>query len=283
MLCVQVGLALSVGLAHRIGPLGAAGLRLAWAGLILAALVRPRRAGFRRSSLAFCGLLGAVTAAMTMLFMAAVARLPLGTAAALEFLGPLGVALLRGRGWGRLSAVPAVIGVVLLTRPWHDHPDLPGIAFALGAAACWAAYIVLTQLVGDEVAGIQGLAVSMPVAGVIAIAVAGPSTVGKLTGPVLLTGLGLAILAPVIPFSLELFALRRLTAAAFGTLMSLEPAIAVLIGLVVLHQVPGPTAIAGVACVITAGIAAERAGHRPSLATVPLSDVDDRLLSTSDR
>ena len=110
-----------------------------------------------------------------MLFMAAVERLPLGTASALEFLGPLGVAIARGRGTARLWALVAAAGVLLLTEPWHGAADPVGVAFALGAACCWAAYILLTQRVGDELSGLQGLAISMPVAALVATAVAGPS------------------------------------------------------------------------------------------------------------
>ena len=115
-----------------------------------------------------------------MLFMAAVARLPLGTASALEFLGPLGVAVARSRG-GRTLVWPllAAVGVVLLTEPWHGGVDLVGVAFALGAAACWAAYILLTQRVGDEVAGLHGLAVSLPVAGLVATAGRRPGARGR--------------------------------------------------------------------------------------------------------
>jgi inner membrane transporter RhtA len=136
------------------------------------------------------------------------------------------------------------------------------VAFALAAAVCWAAYILLTQRVGDEVAGLRGLAVSMPVAALVATVVVGPSTLGRFSPDVLLVGLGLAVLLPVVPFSLELLALRRLTAAAFGTLMSLEPAIALVVGLVALHQVPGVVPLAGVAFVVAAGIGAERTGAR---------------------
>jgi inner membrane transporter RhtA len=209
-----------------------------------------------------CVLLGVVTAALTLLFMAAVARLPLGTASALEFLGPLGVAVARGRGRGMVWPLLAAIGVVLLTEPWSGHVDLVGVGFALAAATCWALYILLTQRVGDEVAGLRGLAISMPVAGIVATAVVGPFVISHLTWQVLLLGLGLAVLLPVVPFSLELLALRRLTTGAFGTLMSLEPAIAVLIGLLALHQVPGATAVIGIAFVVVAGIGAQRSGGR---------------------
>ena len=262
MLCVQLGLAASVGLFDRIGPEGAAWLRLAWAGVLLLVLVRPRPSAFSRSSLLACVALGVVTAGLTMFFMAAVARLPLGTASALEFLGPLGVAVARGRRHTVIWPVLAAVGVVLLTEPWHGTADPVGIAFALSAGACWAAYILLTQRVGDDVAGIKGLAVSMPVAGIVATLVAGPSIFGQLTWELLVIGLGLAVLLPVIPFSLELLALRRLTTAAFGTLMCLEPAIALVIGLIVLHQVPGPLPVLGIVFVVVAGVGAERAGRR---------------------
>ena len=265
MLTVQVGIAASVGLFDRVGPEGAAFLRLAWAGLILLVLVRPRRAQFTRSSFLSCVALGTVTAGVTMLFMAAVARLPMGTASALEFLGPLGVAVLRSHGRGRAYALLAAVGVLLLTEPWRGGTDPVGVAFALGAALCWAAYILLTQKVGDEVTGITGLAVSMPVAGLVATVVAGPATFGALTWEILLYGLGLAILLPVVPFVLELLALRRLTTGAFGTLMALEPAFALLVGLVLLHQVPGPLPVVGILCVIAAGIGAQRTGARVEL------------------
>jgi inner membrane transporter RhtA len=264
MTCVQLGLAASVGLFDRVGPEGAAWLRLAWAGVLLAVVVRPRPSAFTRSALRACLALGVVTAGVTILFMAAVARLPLGTASALEFLGPLGVAVARGRGGTKLWPALAAVGVLLLTEPWHGGADPVGVAYALGAGACWAAYILLTQRVGDEVSGVRGLAVSMPVAAVVATLVVGPSVFGDLTWQVLLAGLGLAVLLPVVPFVLELLALRRLTTAAFGTLMSLEPAIALVVGLVALGQVPGVGAVAGIVFVVVAGIGAERSGARPA-------------------
>jgi inner membrane transporter RhtA len=262
MLCVQLGIAASVGLFDDIGADGAAWIRLAWAGLLMLVIVRPRPSQFTRSSFLACVLLGVVTAGLTILFMAAIARLPMGTASALEFLGPLGVAVWRGHGRGRLFAALAAVGVVLLTEPWHGGTDPVGVAYALGAAACWAAYILLTQRVGDTVSGFAGLAVSMPVAGLVATAVAGPSVLPELTPELLLYGLGLAIVLPVIPFALELLALRRLTTAAFGTLMALEPAIALAIGLILLGQVPTGVAVAGIGFVVAAGIGAERTGAR---------------------
>jgi inner membrane transporter RhtA len=263
MTCVQLGLALAVGLFDRIGPEGAAWLRLVWAGVIVLVLVRPRPRDLSRRGLLAGVALGVVTAGLTMLFMAAVARLPLGTASALEFLGPLGVAVARSRGARTLAwPVLAGVGVLLLTEPWHGSVDLAGVALALGAAACWAAYILLTQAVGDELTGLDGLAVSLPVAGVVATVVAGPGAFPSMTWELALVGLGLAILLPVVPFSLEMLALRRLTTSAFGTLMSLEPAIALVMGLVLLHQMPGLWPVLGVGFVVAAGIGAERTGAR---------------------
>ena len=275
MVCVQLGLAVSVGLIDRIGAEGAAWLRLVCAAAILLVLVRPRITTFSRSGLMAAIALGAVTAALTLLFMAAVARLPLGTASALEFLGPLGVAVARARGRARLWPLPAAVGVVLLTEPWLGRIDLLGVGFALGAAVCWAAYILLTQRVGDEVSGLRGLAVSMAVAGVVATAAVGVGSGATVFSHVdvglVVFGIGLAILLPVLPFSLEMLALRRLTTAAFGTLMSLEPAIALLIGLVALHQVPGVAAIVGIAFVVAAGIGAERSGSRVPVEPAPVA------------
>jgi inner membrane transporter RhtA len=269
MTCVQLGIAASVGLFDEVGAEGAAALRLAWAGALLLVLVGPPRSDVSRRAFSGAVALGAATAGMTLCFMAAVARLPLGTASALEFLGPLGVAVARGHGTSRMWPASAAVGVVLLTQPWHGAADAVGIAFALIAALFWAAYIVLTQRVGDELSGIKGLAISMPVAGAIALVVAGPSLASNVTPGLAVAGLGLAVLLPVIPFALEMLALRRLTAAAFGTLMSLEPAIAVAVGLVALGQVPGLPAAAGTLLVVAAGIGAQRTGARPRAAHAP--------------
>jgi inner membrane transporter RhtA len=275
MSCVQVGLAASVGIAGTIGAEGAAWLRLVFAGAVLLVLARPRPSSFDRRSLLAAAALGVVTAGVTMLFMVAVTRLPLGTASALEFLGPLGVAVARSRGrralvWPALAA----IGVVLLTEPWHGDVEVVGVLFALGAAACWAAYILLTQLVGDEVSGLQGLGISLPVAGLVATAVAAvQGSVPSMTWHLALLGLGLALLLPVVPFSLELLALRRLNTAAFGTLMSLEPGLALVVGTLLLHQVPGLWPVVGVLFVVSAGVGAERTGARTAVA------IDDEELA----
>ena len=152
-----------------------------------------------------------------------------------------------------LDALSELAGVVLLTEPWQGGTDPVGVAFALAAAACWAAYILLTQRVGDQIPGVAGVAVSMPVAGLVASLLVAPGMVGSdvfgsLTWELLLAGLGLAVLLPVVPFTLELLALRRLTTAAFGTLMALEPAFALLVGCD--HPADIDAALAPVAAVV---------------------------------
>ena len=272
MLTVQVGLGAAVGLIDDVGAEGAAWLRLTWAGAIFLVLGRPWRLRLTRTAVTSGVLLGVATAGVTLLFMGAIARLPLGMASALEFLGPLGVAVARGSGRGRLTwPALAAAGVVLLTEPWTGTADPVGVALALGAALCWAAYIVFTQRVGDQVTGLGGLAVSMPVAALVASAVAGPETLGRMTPQLWLVGLGLALMLPVVPFTLELLALRRLNTAAFGTLMSLEPAFALLVGLILLGQVPAVLAVLGIGFVVAAGIGAERSGARSGapVATLP--------------
>ncbi len=274
MVCVQLGAAVSVHLLDQLGPAAVAALRLGWAGIILLVIARPRPSSFSRSTLMACVALGIVTAGVTLLFMQAIARLPLGTASALEFLGPLGVAVARSRGrllWPALAA----LGVLTLTQPWHGGVDTQGVAFALGAACCWAGYILLTQHVGDAVTGLQGLGISMPVAGIVATLAAGPTVFDSMSWQLLLTGIGLALLLPVIPFSLELLALRRLTTSAFGTLMSVEPGIAAVVGMIFLGQLPNAAAVIGIVCVVAAGIGAERSGARTDRAVVaePLADI----------
>jgi inner membrane transporter RhtA len=277
MLWVQVGLAVSVGLIDDVGASGAACLRLFWAGVLLLVIVRPRPSTFDRPSLVAGTALGVVTAGVTLLFMGAVERLPLGTASALEFLGPLGVAVLRSRGAGRAWALVAALGVLCLTQPWSGAADPVGVAYALAAAVCWAAYIVLTQRLGDSAGGVRGLAISMPVAALVATVVAGPGVVDHLTPELMLAGVGLAILLPVVPFALEMLALRRLSTGAFGTLMALEPAFALGIGYVGLHQVPNGLAVLGVAFVVAAGIGTERHGaHR-----APVDDVEQVVVTVA--
>jgi inner membrane transporter RhtA len=200
---------------------------------------------------------------VTVLFLAAIERIPLGTAVAVEFLGPLTVAAVRSHT-RRALAWPALalVGVLLLTQPWRGEANVPGLLFAALAACGWATYIVLTQRIGDRYAGISGLSLTIPIAAATAAIVGIPQAAGHVDGRVLLSALGLALLLPVIPFALEMLALRHMTTTAFGTLMALEPAFGLLLGLVVLHQTPSAPQYTGIALVVLAGAAAQAGGRR---------------------
>lgn len=263
MLCVQLGSALAVGLFPAVGPVGTAWMRLVAGGLILAVLVRPRRSDIPRTAVAPMIALGVATATMAVAFLVAIDRIPLGTTVAIEFLGPLSVAAIRSRE-RRMLLWPALAltGVFLLTRPWDGAVDAIGLLAAAIGAVGWGAYILLTQHVGDQVAGVRGLAITIPMAALITIPFGLPQALGGISWHVVAAVSGLAVLVPVLPWSLEMLALRRLTTTAFGTLMALEPALAVLIGAVILHQPPAPVQILGVILVVIAGMGAERTGHR---------------------
>ncbi|MCU0279465.1 MAG: EamA family transporter [Candidatus Nanopelagicales bacterium] len=271
MLTVQIGAALSVSLFDTVGAGGTAWLRLTAGAIIFLLIARPRLRGMAWPDLRAALVLGMATGLITTSFLTAIERIPLGTAVAIEFLGPLGVAVARSRSRALLVwPALALVGVLLLTEPWQGTVDLIGVLLAVISAVGWATYIVLTQHVGDRFEGLQGLSITIPVAAVTAAVIGVPQAAGNITWQVVLTAFGLALLLPVIPFSLEMLALRRLTTSAFGTLMALEPAFGLLMGVIVLSQIPHVGQIAGVALVVVAGIGAERSGHREPQPAVPL-------------
>ena len=263
MLSVQLGAALSVDLIDRVGAAGTAWLRLTAGALVLVAVARPPLRSVRRADLPALLGLGVTSGLVTICFLAALERIPLGTAVAVEFLGPLTVAAVRSHSAGALIWPGlALVGVVGLTEPWHGTVDPGGLAFAALAAVGWAGYIVLTQQVGDRFPGVSALSMTVPIAAVTAAVVGVPQAAGHLTPGILLAAAGLALLLPVLPYALEMVALRRMTPTAFGTLMALEPAMGVVLGLVVLSQEPSPVQLVGIALVVLAGVGAQRAGRR---------------------
>lgn len=270
MLSIQTGSALSISLFPAVGPAGTAWLRLSLGAVILLLLVRPRLSLIRQDNIVGLLSLGAATGVMTSAFLSALDRIPLGTTVAIEFLGPLTVAALSGKNIrAALWPLLALVGVVLLTRPWTGAVDLIGVAFALLAATCWGLYIVFTQQVGDRFSGIQGLALATPVAAVTSAVVGVPQAWGNMSVEVLVWGVVLAILTPVFPFALEMLALKRMNKRAFGTLMAVEPGVATGIGLLLLLQVPELLDALGIAFVVAAGIATQRDATRPPLLDMP--------------
>lgn len=264
MMSIQLGSALSAGLLiPELGSGGTAWLRLTLGALILVAIARPPIRDIRRADVLPLLGLGVATGLMTVFFLAAIARIPLGTAVAIEFLGPLAVAALR-RPSARALAWPALAlaGVVLLTEPWTGEVDSLGVLFAALAGVGWGVYILLTQKVGDRFSGVRALSITIPIAALTAAIIGVPQAIGSLRLEHVLIGIGLALLVPVVPFALEMVALRRMTATAFGTLMAIEPAIGLVIGLIVLTQVPSVVQIIGIALVVIAAAAAQRGGRR---------------------
>lgn len=264
MLLIQLSSALSVTVIDAVGAGGAAWLRMCFGALFLLLIVRPSLRSVRRADVPNLLMLGAITGLMSTLFLAALERIPLGTAVAIEFLGPLTVAAVMSRRrqalvWPAL----AFVGVVLLTEPWKGATDALGVLFALLAGACWGLYNLLTQRVGDRFSGISGLAYTIPIAAVVTTIIGVPSVIGgTLTLPIILLAAGIALLTPVISFGLEMLALRRMTHTAFGTLLAIEPAFAIIIGLIVLSQTPGVLQVIGIVIVVIAGAGAQRGGTR---------------------
>jgi inner membrane transporter RhtA len=262
---VQTGAAVAFGLFDRLGPGGTVFLRVLFAAVVLAAIWRPVVRGHRRGSLGSMALFGLVLAGMNLSFYAGLDRIPLGLAVMLEFVGPLGVAIASSRRpldllWVALAAV----GILLLA------PDVGGSIDALGAGLCliaggfWAAYIVLAARVGRAFPGQDGLAMAMAVAAVVLIPVGIAGGGAELLEPELLAvGFAAAMLSSAIPYSLELEALRKLPMGVFGVLMSLEPAVAAMVGFIALDQDLAASEVTAIALVVAASAGALRASKAP--------------------
>ena len=253
---LQVGAAFAVGLFDDVGPGGAVFLRLALAAAVLCALWRPPLPRGRELRLVVA--FGVALGLMNWSIYEAMDRIPLGVAVTIEFAGPLAVAVAGSRRpLDALWIVLAAAGIVLLADPGGGGADAAGVLFALLAAACWSAYIVLSKRVGQVFPGGSGLALAMVFGMLVALPAGLHQGAGGLLEPhVLAVGLAVALASSVLPYSLELEALRRLPAAVFGVLMSLEPAVAVLAGWVVLDQVLGARELLAIALVVVASAGA---------------------------
>ncbi|WP_245657658.1 EamA family transporter [Herbidospora mongoliensis] len=260
---VQIGAGLAKDLFAQLSPTAVVFLRIATGTLVLVAFVRPRLRGLSWQSVRIGLAFGVILAVMNLTFYEALARLPIGIAVAIEFMGPLGVAVAASRR--KLDVVWVVLagtGIVLLA-PWGNaaNADWVGIGFAAAAGVCWGAYILLSASVGQRFPGTSGLVFAMIIATVV-VAPPGIASGGLdlLDPTILLIGLGVGLLSSVIPYSLELEALRRMPKRVFGILMSLEPAVAAMVGLVVLGEVLHLREWAAIGCVVVASIGAARSG-----------------------
>jgi inner membrane transporter RhtA len=259
---VQLGSALAKHLFSAVGSFGTVALRLFFAAAVLMLVWRPSLRMNRRTWTVVLSY-GVILGLMNMCFYLALARIPLGIAVTVEFLGPLAVALAGSRRWlDAFWAVLAAGGVVLLMEGRGDL-NLVGFLFALAAGTFWGLYILVGAALGRHTTQGNGLALGMAVAALVAVPVGVADSGTALIQPwVLAAGLGVALLSSVIPYTLDLEALRKIPPRVFGILMSLEPAMAALIGLIVLRESLHGTQWIAVLCVVAASAGATR-GARP--------------------
>ncbi|GIK77261.1 MAG: membrane protein [Actinomycetes bacterium] len=255
---VQLGSALATTLFEEAGPGGTVLLRTAFAALVLAAIWRPALRGMGQTTWRVIALYGACLVGMNLCFYEALERIPLGIAVTLEFVGPLTVAIAGSRSRGDLLwAALAALGILLLAPGIGDGLDAAGVALALAAGGFWGAYILIAARVGRGPAGHGGLSAAMIYAAVLLVPVGVADGGGGLLHPAtLLAGLGVALLSSVLPYTVELEALRRLPERTFGVLLSLEPAVAALVGLAVLGQSLAARELLAITLVIAASAGA---------------------------
>ncbi|MCX5381742.1 DMT family transporter [Streptomyces sp. NBC_00083] len=257
---VQFGAAVAVTLMPRAGAAGVVTLRLVAAALVLMLVCRPKLRGHARADWGTVVVFGVAMAGMNGLFYQAVDRIPLGVAVTLEVLGPLALSVFASRRLVNvLWAGLALAGVVLLGGGGFGSLDLVGVAYALGAGVCWALYILFSARTGRRFPQADGLALAMAVGAVVFLPIGIAQAGGALIVPsTMALGAVVAVLSSVLPYTLELLALRRLPASTFAILMSLEPAIAAAAGFLILNQaLSWPQALA-IALVIGASMGAVR-------------------------
>jgi inner membrane transporter RhtA len=255
----QVGAALAKGLFPTLGAGGTTWLRVGFAAVMLWLVARPSITGRSAGDLGTAALFGVTLAGMNLCFYEAIGRIPLGIAVTIEFLGPLGVAVALSRrrldfAWIGLACA----GIALFAnRGKGDSLDPEGVAFVLMAAGFWAGYILMSARTGRTFEGGSGLTMALVVGAVLLAPIGIAEGDAELLDPVLLAkGAGVALLASAIPYRFELEALRRLPTAVFGILMSIEPAVAALAGLVVLGQGLRARDVAAIALVVAASAGA---------------------------
>jgi inner membrane transporter RhtA len=239
-------------------------MRIAFASLIMVLLWRPSLRGHDARDLWLAVAFGVTLAGMNFTFYQALNHIPLGPAVTCEFVGPLGVAVAGSRRpLDLLWVLLAAGGILLLAAPGGSNLNATGVILAIGAGMWWAAYILLSARVGRAFPGVRGLTLAMVVAGLLVLPFGIAQGGANLLKPeILAAGLGVAILSSLIPYSLELEALRRLPPHIFGVLMSLEPAAAAIAGLIILGQVLKANEWAGMVLVIAASAGAMRFAAR---------------------
>lgn len=273
MFSIQIGASMAKSLFPVVGAMGATSLRLGFGTLLLWLVLRPWRMSWRTLPWKMLLGYGISLGVMNSLFYLALQTVPLGIAIALEFAGPLGLALLGSRRPRDVAWVALAVAGLLLLVPWssqHAALDPLGVAYALGAGLCWALYIVFGQKAGAD-HGPQAVALGAAIAALVAVPWGVLESGMDLLAPALLPmGIGVAVLSMALPYSLEMVALTRLPTRTFGMLMSLEPAIGALCGFVFLHEHLGILQWLAILAVVIASAGATLGA--PAAAAVPLPD-----------
>jgi inner membrane transporter RhtA len=263
---VQCGAGLATSLLREYGPLPVVTMRIVFGALLLLAFQPIRLRGATRSALLSCLALGAILAAMNSVFYVGLSRIPLGVAVTIEFWGPLTVAVLGSRRWLDLVwVVLAAAGIYVLAGGRLASDDAVGVVAVFIAGFCWALYIVVGRRVAQFWPDGRGLTLAMVVAGLLVMPVTLTLSDVRplLVAPLALAGgLVVALFSSAIPYTMEIAALRRLPAATFGVLMSLEPAIAALVGFVILGQVLHTLDLVAIGCVALASAGASLRARR---------------------
>ena len=272
MLSVQTGASIAKALFAVAGPIGVVTVRIGFGTVILCLALRPWRVRVPPEARLSLAVYGLSLGTMNVLYYQALERLPVGLAVAVEFIGPLAVAVLTSRRRSDFAWIAlAVIGLVLLlpVLPQVSHVSVTGVAFALGAGACWALYIVFGQRAGRHL-GTQTVALGSVISAVLVVPF-GLLHAGSivLSRQVLLPGLAVAVLSTALPYTLEMFALTRMPTRTFGVLMSLEPAVGALSGLLLLGEKLTPAQSAAILLVMAASAGATITAHRSVPAPVP--------------
>ncbi len=262
----QGGAALAKGLFPALGPTGTVGLRVGLSAIMLLAAFRPRLGRATAAQWRAVIPYGLVLGTMNIVFYLALSRIPLGVAVTVEFVGPLAVAVFGSRRAVDMAWVVLAWTGIMLIAPWTGGgADALGVWFALAAGGCWAAYILLGGRVSRLISGGAPVATGMAIASFVALPVAvATGGFARLTPALFAAGIGVALLSSAIPYTLEMIALKELPARTFGILMSLEPAVAALVGLVFLHELLSPRQWLAVALIIAASTGSTLTSRRPA-------------------
>ena len=271
---IQLGAAIAINLFPIIGAQGTVAWRIIFSAVLMWLAARGKVRSFAKIFWQHRQLLlvfGACMAAMNLFFYLAIARIPLGAAVAFEFIGPLSVAAFNSRRISQFFWIAiAATGIILLSPISGAKLDSLGIIFALMAGTGWATFIVLAGQVGEKVPGNDGLAIGMMVSALIMLPFAIPVAGTLFSQPwILASALAVALLSTTLPFILEFDALRQLSKRAYGVLVSLEPAVAAVVGAVILSENIGARGVLAVSCVVAAAIGITLAEQRSNTTTAP--------------